>query len=484
MENHRYTPKHSEKAGPIRRTSESARRTPSTPAAQKPSQPRRTTASTRTTAGRPPATGARTGRSSSGGTTSGTRRSSSGGTTSGTHRSSTGQQTSAQRRPSVSESSKKRTILEQDKTSNRTAKREQSKKESEPPRKSGCALASLYFICIFGISICLALVLIFSANDVLALVKPDTDIEVVIAEDTNVKQVSKKLDESGLINYGMLFRVFNTVKGDGDIIVSSGTYMLNPTMDYSQILRALTKTTSTTSAKVIVPEGYTISQIRQVLIGENVTSPALLDNALTAYPFKHSFLKDQQPPKIGWLEGYLFPDTYEFIQDSKQPVHEVVNVMLNNFDKKYDKQIKEGAEQLGLSTHEVVIIASLIEREAKVSDEFAKISGVIHNRLNNKEQFPYLQIDAALQYAVGHNNKLTDADKQIDSPYNLYRHEGLPPSPICNPGYNALYAATHPDDHGYYYYVAMPDGTHLFAKTNNQHNKNRAKAERAWANES
>ena len=95
-----------------------------------------------------------------------------------------------------------------------------------------------------------------------------------------------------------------------------------------------------------------------------------------------------------------------------------------------------------------------------------------------------MQIDAALQYAVGHNNRLTDADKKLDSPYNLYLHEGLPPGPICNPGYNALYAATHPEEHDYYYYVAMPDGTHLFAKSNSQHNKNRTKADKAWAEQS
>ncbi len=356
--------------------------------------------------------------------------------------------------------------------------------EPEPPAKkpkTGCALASLYFICLFGISVCLSLVLIFSANDVLALVKTDMDIEVVVAEDTTIDGVSKQLDERGVVNYGTLFRLFNKIKGDDGTIVSAGTYTLNPSMDYSQILRALTKTTSTTSVKITIPEGYTTAQIRQTLLEGHVTSSALIDNALNSYPFKHTFLKDLKPPKANWLEGYLFPDTYEFIQDSKQPVHEVVNVMLNNFDKKYDAQIKEGAEELGLTTHEVVTIASLIEREAKEGSEFAKISGVIHNRLKNKEQFPNLQIDASLQYAVGHNNRLTDADKQLDSPYNLYIQKGLPPGPICNPGYNALYAATHPQEHGYYYYVAMPDGTHLFAKTNSQHNKNRAKADKAWA---
>ncbi len=212
-----------------------------------------------------------------------------------------------------------------------------------------------------------------------------------------------------------------------------------------------------------------------------MTSEALLDDALNNYAFKHDFLKDEQPPKENWLEGYLFPDTYEFVQDSKQPIYEVLNVMLNNFDTKYDEQIEEGAKELGLTTHEVVVIASLIEREAKEADEFSKISGVIHNRLNNNEEYPYLQIDASLQYAVGHNNPLTEEDLKLDSPYNLYTNKGLPPGPICNPGYNALYAATHPDDHDYYYYVAMPDGTHLFAETNSEHNRNRERAEEAWA---
>lgn len=347
--------------------------------------------------------------------------------------------------------------------------------------KTGCALASLYFICIFGIALCISLVLIFSANDVLALVKPDQDISIVVAEDTTVDGISDQLDASGVVNYGMVFRLFNALQGDSDTIISAGTYTLNPTMDYDQIVSALTQTTSTTTVKVTIPEGYTIKQIRQTLLDNQVTSESLLDDALNNYPFKHEFLKDLQPPEDNWLEGYLFPDTYEFVQDSKQPVYEVINVMLNNFDDKYDEQIQEGAEELGLTTNEVVIIASLIEREAREEDEFAMISGVIHNRLNHSDEFPYLQIDASLQYAVGHNNPLTEADLQLDSPYNLYTHEGLPPGPICNPGYRALYAATHPDDHDYYYYVAMPDGTHLFAETNSEHNRNRERADEAWA---
>ena len=349
-------------------------------------------------------------------------------------------------------------------------------------QKAGCGFAALYFIFIFGVSLCVALVAVFSANDVLALVKPDTEINVIINEDTTLSQISDQLDESGVVNYGRLFKLFYQLKGE-DPIIGAGTYTLNPSMDYGQIVSAMTRTTSTTTVKVTIPEGYTLAQIRQTLIENKVTSEGLLDSALNDYPYKHTFLKDRQPPEAGWLEGYLFPDTYEFVQDSKKPTHEVINKMLLNFQNKYDEQIQEGATELGLSIHEVVTIASLVEREAKDEDEFPMIAGVILNRLHNSSEFPYLQIDAALQYAVGHNNKLTDADKALDSPYNLYKYQGLPPGPICNPGYNALYAATHPSEHDYYYYVAMPDGTHLFAETNDEHNRNRAKAERAFAAE-
>lgn len=347
-------------------------------------------------------------------------------------------------------------------------------------QKAGCGFAALYFVFIFGVSVCLALVAIFAANDVLALVKPDTEISVVIDEDTTLSEISDVLDESGVVNYGNLFRLFYQVKGDNPII-GAGTYTLNPTMDYSQIVHAMTQTTSTTTVKVTIPEGYTIAQIRQALIDNKVTSAGLLDSALNEYAYRHSFLQDLKPPAENWLQGYLFPDTYEFVQDSKKPTHEVINKMLLNFENKYDEQIQEGAAELGRNMHEIVTIASLIEREAKAEDEFTKIAGVIYNRLNHSDEFPYLQIDASLQYAVGHNKALTDADLQLDSPYNLYTHKGLPPGPICNPGYTALYAATHPDTHDYYYYVAMPDGTHLFAETNAQHNRNREKAERAFS---
>ena len=193
---------------------------------------------------------------------------------------------------------------------------------------------------------------------------------------------------------------------------------------------------------------------------------------LNDYSFKHDFLEDEKPAAEGWLEGYLFPDTYE-VYKGNATVVDTINKMLNNFGNKYDADIKSGAENLGRSMHDIVTIASLVEREAQRDDERARIAGVIYNRLNNSSEFPYLQVDASVLYGLGRTGgKLSDEDLKSDSEYNLYNHEGLPPGPICNPGHASLYAASHPEDNNYYYYVAMPDGSHLFASSYEEHERN------------
>ena len=137
-----------------------------------------------------------------------------------------------------------------------------------------------------------------------------------------------------------------------------------------------------------------ISQIRQVLLDNHICTEDALDEVLNEYSFKHDFLEDEKPAAEGWLEGYLFPDTYE-VYKGNAAVVDTINKMLNNFGNKYDADIKSGAENLGRSMHDIVTIASLIEREAQRDDERARIAGVIYNRLNNSSEFPYLQVDAS-----------------------------------------------------------------------------------------
>ena len=318
----------------------------------------------------------------------------------------------------------------------------------------------------------LSIAALFMANDIFAFVKADAVKEITVSENTSVSSLAKELDDQGVINYHSVFKLYLTLKHQTDTSVLAGAYQLNPSMDYGQIVDALTNTASTETVQITIPEGYSISQIRQVLLDNHICTEDALDEVLNEYSFKHDFLEDEKPAAEGWLEGYLFPDTYE-VYKGNAAVVDTINKMLNNFGNKYDADIKSGAENLGRSLHDIVTIASLIEREAQRDDERARIAGVIYNRLNNSSEFPYLQVDASVLYGLGRTGgKLSDEDLKSDSEYNLYNHEGLPPGPICNPGHASLYAASHPEDNNYYYYVAMPDGSHLFASSYEEHERN------------
>lgn len=365
---------------------------------------------------------------------------------------------------------------------------QETQRVPQPPRRrrsrrqknGGCAGTVVYVIAVLGISVILSLAAIFVANDVFAFVKENAVKEITVSENTDLLSLAKQLDDEGVINYGTIFKLYVRVKGDNQGVLA-GSYSLNPNMDYGQIIDTLVNASSTETMKITVPEGYSIAQIRQMLLDEHVCTEDALDEVLNTYSFKHEFLKDELPAEEGWLEGYLFPDTYE-IYKGNATVVDTINKMLNNFESKYDDDIKTGAETLGRSMHDIVTIASLVEREAQVDSERAKIAGVIYNRLNNPSEFPYLQVDASVLYGLGRTSgPLSQEDLASDTPYNLYTKQGLPPGPICNPGYASLYAAAHPEQHNYYYYVAMPDGSHLFANSYEEHQTNIATSDAAQA---
>ena len=354
------------------------------------------------------------------------------------------------------------------------------RRRSRRQKNSGCAGTMVYMIAVVGISLILSLVAIFMANDVFSFVKADAVKEVIVAENTDVYSLAKQLDDDDVINYGTVFKLYIRLKGDNKSVLA-GTYELNCNMDYGQIIDALANSMSTETIKITVPEGYTTAQIKQLFLDEHICTEAAITEALNRYSFKHTFLQDEKPVEDGWLEGYLFPDTYEIYKGNASVVSSI-NKMLNNFENKYNEEIQAGAAELGRSMHDIVTVASLIEREAQRDDERARIAGVIYNRLNNPSSFPYLQVDASVLYGLGRSSgKLSQEDLQSDSPYNLYTNQGLPPGPICNPGYASLYAASHPEDNDYFYYVAMPDGSHLFASDYDTHQNNIAVSDAAQA---
>ena len=355
------------------------------------------------------------------------------------------------------------------------------RRRSRRHKNSGCAGTMVYVIAVVCASLVISLAAIFTANDVFAFVKDNAMQQFYVSENTKLADLAKDLDKQGIINYGTVFKAYLAVKGDSADDVLAGEYQLNPSMDYGQIIDKLTNSSSSDTLQITIPEGYSVAQVRQLLLDNHVCTADALDKVLNQYPFKHDFLQDEKPVEEGWLEGYLFPDTYEIYKGNGSVV-DTVNKMLNNFASRYGSEITDGANELGRSMHDIVTVASLVEREAQRDDERARIAGVIYNRLNNSSEFPYLQVDASVLYGLGRTSgKLTDEDLKSDSPYNLYTAEGLPPGPICNPGYASLYAASHPESHDYYYYVAMPDGSHLFASSYEEHQRNIATSNAAQA---
>lgn len=349
-------------------------------------------------------------------------------------------------------------------------------KEKRKRRKKSAAIRStiLYIAFILLSSICLSYIAIYASNDVFAFVKEDKAISITIPKDTTSTQLGKMLEESGVVRYGTLFSIFmnltaDDINDDGESIYVQGVHDLNSNMDYRGIADALQKRTAASleTVNVTIPEGYTIEQIGVILEENEVISLEDYYDTIENYPFKHDFLT-QNDGVLYQLEGYLFPDTYQFYKNDNAV--SVVNKMLNNFNDKIFEEIEEKAEELGLTIHQVATIASLIEREAAVQVEQVTISGVIHNRLNNSSEYPFLNIDATIQYVVGQKDALTYADLRVDSPYNTYTEIGLPPGPIANPGYNTLLAAVSPENHGYYFYVATTDGYHKFTKNLAEHN--------------
>ena len=356
---------------------------------------------------------------------------------------------------------------------NKSVSNKPAKKKTRKKNKSSVYKATfLYILLVLGISAILSFVAIKLSNDMFAFLKEDKEIMVTIEEDASLGQVAKALDKNEVIEYGTFFKFFVLLSAKDSEFVP-GTHVLNSNMDYRGVLNELKKTQNVEreSVRVTIPEGYTIEQIATLMEEKKVVSrDDFLDTAVN-HEFKHEFLEEHDDV-LYQLEGYLFPDTYDFFIGD-DPV-KVINKMLNNFDNK-TWELNEQLDKVGIDFHEAITIASLIEREAAKLEEQATISGVIHNRLNSSA-YPFLNIDATIQYSAGHRENILQEDLDKDGPYNTYTRKGLPPGPIANPGLDAILAAITPETHDYYFYVAKPDGYHIFTKNLQEHNQAVAEA--------
>ena len=283
-------------------------------------------------------------------------------------------------------------------------------------------------------------------------------------EVADVDYVADLLKESGLIEYKTIFKIFAFFT-DAKHDLSPGTFELNTDMDYRALISSMGRGSSNRkTTSVTLTEGMTVAQIFQKLDEAGVSTLEKLNDTAANYDFNFSFLQDVVP--LGdptRLEGYLFPDTYEFYL-GEDPVN-VLNKMILRFDEMFTDELRALAQENGYSVRDIVIIASMIEKETDGTDQ-ARIASVIYNRLNHPdyETVGLLQIDATIAYVTG-RTVTTDDYQNVDSPYNTYLHQGLPPGPISNPGMVALRAALYPADENYYYYALGDDGVHHFFRT-------------------
>ena len=348
---------------------------------------------------------------------------------------------------------------------------------SSRKRKNKRTNTLIYLACVVLASCLLAGVGWLLVNDVCSLNKAPVEVKLVVEEGDTLSDVANKLKDAGLINYKGVFKLTSGLFKYKSY-VEPGSYDLNSDMDYRALIRNMhdwdaDSKESQGLVDITIPEGYTVEQIIQLLAENDVSDAAALEESAKNHVFdKFDFVDNENLGSISRLEGYLFPDTYEFYV--KENADSALSRLLANFQDRIvdDPDLAPLIANSSYSLKEIVIMASLIEKETDGTDR-TLISSVIHNRLENVGETAHLlQIDASLVYAAG--REITEDDYQtLDSPYNLYTHQGLPPTAIANAGKASIQAALQPDDTNYYFYVLNPDTQrHVFSRTLSEHNAN------------
>lgn len=293
------------------------------------------------------------------------------------------------------------------------------------------------------------------------------NVEVVIKPGSSISQIAGVLYDSGLIRNKLLFAVYVKTSGYSGKL-KAGKYMLSTGMNAQDIAKKIANgDIYKDTVKVTIPEGYTVSDIAAVFQKAGLIDSGKFMEEAKNGTFDFDFLKSVPEKRPSRLEGYLFPDTYEFSRNTT--AEQAINRMLSRFNEIFTPDMKSQAAAKGLTIDQVVIIASMIEKEAKVPDERPIIAGVIYNRLKINMK---LQIDATVEYALGKwKESLSSNDLKVNSPYNTYKVTGLPAGPISNPGKASIEAALNPDKVDYLFYVLKKNGSgaHVFSRTYAEH---------------
>ncbi len=377
---------------------------------------------------------------------------------------------------------------------------EKLRRKGRPARKKGYGLfgiphmlaTAVWLAIILWVGVSLGRVIWVCATDVLAFGREEQIVTVTVEETDTLDDIAQKLRDAGLIRYPELFKAYGTLT-DAREDISAGTFNLNTIYDYMALVNHMASYSSSREVvKVTIPEGYNCEQMFKLLEDKGVCKAEYLQEyAANGELGDYWFLEGVERGTANCLEGFLFPDTYQFyLNDSAA---NVLEKLLDGFDYRFTEDHRAAIDTLNVKlaammeangydsvyiesqkfdVRKVIIVASLIEEETANSDESYKIASVIYNRLTNQKEHPYLNIDATLMYVLGHKDALTAEDLAYESPYNTNINKGLIPGPITNPGLNSINAALNPDNTEYHYYVLdtkAEERQHHFSETYDEH---------------
>jgi len=276
------------------------------------------------------------------------------------------------------------------------------------------------------------------------------------------REIALNLQKRGLVKWSSDFRLYVATKGISSQL-QAGTYYLSYSMNVPQMVNKFIQG-EVVKIDLVVPEGYGIKDIEEALAESANKIYNISDLKAKDFKGEFSFLKSATDSAS--LEGFLFPDTYEFSYDANG--EEVARIMLDNFDKKFTLDLRQAIEKQKKTVFDVITMASLIEKEVNTKEDKEIVSGILWKRLNNKVP---LQVDATIIYFTEkQGGKVSTEETKIDSPYNTYKYLGLPQGPICSPGIESIQAAINPKSSAYWYYLSTPEGKTIFSRTLEEHN--------------
>lgn len=369
-------------------------------------------------------------------------------------------------------------------------KRRKKKKYTNHTRTMGHVfLGVVLSVAAICVGVFLAWKVIVGLMDYTGMAKKSHEADIVIDSTMNVDDIAETLHENGIIEMPWLFKTYINMNDEAEGFLD-GEYTANSTMSYSNIITLLkTVRQYTNTVTVMIPEGYNAQQIGQ-LLEENLVCRAddfekYYRSKLEKYDFEEQITVTEN--RFYALEGYLFPDTYEFYviddlpdkpsMDTSQYAKQAAEKMYSNFQNKITKKMYARAKELGMTFDEVVTLASIIQKEGTNEENMANISSVFHNRLENMYEYPHLQSDTTDNYiedVIRPNIPSSSLAlyENVITAYDTYTCEGLPAGPICSPGLEAINAALYPAETDYYYFLSSSDGVFYYASTVEKHEQN------------